>query len=145
MKKIIYVLGFIIVVNLIILDIVVLKLNNSFKTIHNEVFKDKINVNANELVCTGTFINKSDDKSNKYYIYDTKKNNFEIIYGDGTGNAIGTYTINDGNELKVVYKGTILNKTTNTYELGDIEIKVLQNKDCSAIYIDDIAYTKIND
>ena len=145
MKKIIYVFGFIIVVNLIILDIVVLKLNNSVKTIHDEVFKDKINVNANELVCTGTFINKSDDKSNKYYIYDTKKNNFEIIYGDGTGNAIGTYTINDGNELKVVYKGTILNKTTNTYELGDIEIKVLQNKDCSAIYIDDIAYTKIND
>lgn len=145
MKKTIYVLGVIVIINLIILDIVLLKINGSIKEIHKEVFKDKIELNSKELICIGTYVNKSDDKSNKYYIYDTKKNNFEIIFGDGTGNAIGTYTINNGNELRVIYKTHVLNETTNTYELGDVEIKVIQNKDCSAIYIDDIAYTKIND
>ena len=145
MKKSVYILCGIFAIIIVVLIVVIIKMNFSINKINDEFNKDKIELDNGELICLGTFINKSDDKSNKYYIYDTKKNNFEIIFGDGSGNAIGTYSINNRNELTVVYRGMVLNNTTNTYELDDIEIKVLQNKDCSAIYIDDIAYTKVND
>ncbi len=145
MKKIVSILCGVFAIIIVILIVVIIKMNSSINKINDELNKDKIEIDNDELICTGIFINKSDDKSNKYYIYDTKKNNFEIIFGDGSGNAIGTYSINNYNELNVVYRGMVLNNTTNTYESGNIEILVLEHKDCSAILIDGVTYTKISD
>lgn len=144
MKKTVYILCSVFAIVIVALIVIIIKMNSSINKINDELNKDKIDKNKGELICIGEFINKSDDKSNKYYIYDNKKNNFEIIFGDGSGNAIGTYTVKD-NKLIVKYRGMVLNETTNTYEPGDLELELLQNKDCSAIYVDDIAYTKIED
>lgn len=144
MKKTIYILCGVFAIIITILIVVIIKMNSSINKINDGLNKDKIKKDEDTLICLGTFINKSDDKSNKYYIYDTKKNNFEIIFGDGSGNAIGTYTVKN-NKLMVKYRGMILNETTNTYESGEIDLEVLQNKDCSAIYVDEIAYTKIEE
>jgi hypothetical protein len=102
-KNISIILIIVLLINIIILDIFVFNINNKLNKLNDYVFKDKIQSNnSEEISFIGTYIDKSNEKSDTIMIYDTKKYNFEIIYGDGRGNMIGTYTQN-GNILNVKY------------------------------------------
>lgn len=145
MKKIVYLLVVVLIINVIVIDVVLFRPNEKLDEVYSEVFKDRMELKSGELVCVGTYMDKTNEKSDKVFIYNTKKYNFEIWYGNHTGNTIGTFTISNGNELNVVYSGMVLNEETRVYEPSDIKIKVLQSDDCSSIVIDGITYSKIED
>ena len=130
------------VICLIALVILIIKYNDLSNRMKSENLKNKYKVKKGELLCVGTYMDKFNEKSDKVFIYESKKNNFEIVFGDNSGNAIGTYEIVNNKEMDVVYKTTIFNPETNSYELGNKKIHIVQKKDCSAIVIDGIVYTK---
>lgn len=136
MKKIGIIVICLTVINLIILDIFIFKMNKTINETYNEVFKDKVEVKDDEILCVGIF----------------EYNDVEItIYNDGTIQYKGANNPFENNTVVGYGKYEIENnKLLITYNVLENELvekskTIIQDKNCNYIEIDENEYTKVSE